>query len=176
MINRVLTLQTETITPDEGPSYTQPVVTIADSVTPQTDGWYEAYGPEAEAPPNALNATARPTIAYLYEDEQIDATHSRFVVFAEKAVLDQIGAGPSLDKYTGDWSHYRIDGDEPDTDPEAEPGARVSVSRVVKLVQKPPSDVSESKPYTVGNVQATSVKRSISSSAGPVNLKALAEK
>lgn len=137
----------------------------------QHEGWYVARGPEEKAPSTALNATCNPTIAYLFEDAP-----GRFVVFAEKAVLDEIGQGPSLKDYTGDWKHYRIDGDEPDTDPEAEPGARVNVSRVVKLAQKPPADVSETKPLMIGTVRVTAVKKSIPSTMGPVNLKELAEK
>lgn len=138
----------------------------------QHEGWYVARGPEEKAPSTALNATCNPTIAYLFEDAS-----GRFVVFAEKDVLDEIGQGPSLKDYTGDWLHYRIDGDEPDTDPEAEPGARVAVTnRAVKLETKPPADVSESKPLIIGAISATAIRRSIPSTMGPTNLVTLVDK
>lgn len=172
MINRVITLQLKDIGDAESGPIMVPIIPIAYNVTPQgKTGWYSARAPSEKAPPGALNATCHPTIARLYEDAP-----GRFVVFGEKAVLDQIGQGPPLQDYAGDWAHYRIDGDEPDTDPEAKPGARVAVNRVIELSQKPPADVSESKPLMIGDVKVTAIKRSITTTMGPVNLKELAEK
>lgn len=146
-----------------------PVVSGADSVVEQGDGWYHAYAPEGPAPEGAHNATCNPTIADLYEDAP-----GRFVMFGIKAVLDKIGAGPALKDYTGDWSHYRVDGDEPNTGPGA--ATRVPViDRVMVLEEKPPADVSESKPLMIGDARITEIKKSIASTMMGVNLKDLAE-